>query len=242
MKRRIITIDREKCNGCGQCVAACHEGAIRMVAGKAELVSDVYCDGLGDCVGECPTGAITIEEREAAAYDEAAVVQRQQEQQSKTEAPAAPVGGCPGARAFSFSGRVAAACPALAATPASGPGELTQWPVQLRLVPVNAPWWDGADLLVAADCVAVAVPDFQGRLLKGRKVAVLCPKLDDLSGYVEKLAAILSGNDVRSLTVARMQVPCCGGVVRIAQEAVQRSGKTIPVQVQVFDHTGVLQG
>jgi len=241
MKRNIVTIDREKCNGCGQCVTACHEGAIRMVNGKAELVSDIYCDGLGACVGDCPTGAITIEQREAAAFDEAAVAQRQERLKPK---PAPPAGGCPGARAFSFAGRTVSACPSAAAatTATAAPGELTQWPVQLRLVPVNAPWWDGADLLLAADCVAVAVPDFQARLLKGRKVAVMCPKLDDLDGYVEKLAAILAGNDIRSLTVARMHVPCCGGVVRIAQEAVQRSGKAIAVQVQVFDHTGVPQG
>lgn len=239
MKRQIVRIDREKCNGCGQCVSACHEGAIRMVDGKAELVSDIYCDGLGDCVGDCPTGAITIEQREAVAYDEAAVARRLEALKAKASAP--PTGGCPGARAFSFSGRTVSACPAAAPAPAVS-GELTQWPVQLRLVPVNAPWWDGADVLLAADCVAVAVPDFQARLLKGRKVAVMCPKLDDLEGYVEKLAAILAGNDVRSLTVARMHVPCCGGVVRIAQEAVQRSGKAIPVRVQVFDHLGAEQG
>lgn len=236
MKRNIVRIDREKCNGCGKCVSACHEGAIRLVDGKAELVSEIYCDGLGACVGDCPTDAITIETREAAAFDEAAVAERQRRQRA-----APPAGGCPGTRAFSFAERPACACPG-AAPAAGGPGELTQWPVQLRLVPVNAPWWQGADVLLAADCVAVAVPDFQQRLLKGRKVAVMCPKLDDPSGYVEKLAAILAENDVRSLTVARMHVPCCGGVVRVAQEAVQRSGKAIPVQVQVFDHTGVVQG
>jgi hypothetical protein len=150
-------------------------------------------------------------------------------------------------RAFSFGGQTGArsatagapACPAAAV--ATEPGQLTQWPVQLRLVPVLAPWWAGADILLAADCVSVAVPDFQQRLLKGRKVAVMCPKLDDPSGYVEKLAAILAQNDVRSLTVARMHVPCCGGIVRIAQEAVARSGKSVPITVQVFDHTGVLQ-
>lgn len=245
MKRNIIHIDRSKCNGCGKCVTACHEGAIRLVDGKAELVSEIYCDGLGDCVGDCPTGAITIEAREAAAYDAEAVAVRQR--QKKATAATAPTGGCPGMRAFSFGGRAAPACPAAAvsatatAVPAQ-PSQLTQWPVQLRLVPANAPWWDGADILLAADCVAVAVPDFQERLLKGRKVAVMCPKLDDVEGYVEKLAAILAGNDVRSLTVARMHVPCCGGIVRIAQEALQRSGKSIPVTVQVFDHTGVRQG
>jgi ferredoxin len=241
MKRNIVSIDREKCNGCGQCVSACHEGAIRMVEGKAELVSDIYCDGLGACVGDCPTGAITIEQREAAAFDEAAVAQRQARLKAAAAAP--PAGGCPGSRAFGFGGGTASACPAAApAAGPTGPGELRQWPVQLRLVPVNAPWWEGADVLLAADCVAVAVPDFQGRLLKGRRIAVMCPKLDDPSGYVEKLTAILAENDVRSLTVARMHVPCCGGVVRIAEEAVQRSGKAIPVHVQVFDHTGVLQG
>jgi len=245
MKRNIIHIDRSKRNGCGKCVAACHEGAIRLVDGKAELVSEIYCDGLGACVGDCPTGAITIEEREAAAFDAEAVATRQRQEQAPRATP--PAGGCPGMRAFSFAGRAPAACPgasrtaAAAAVPAAA-SQLTQWPVQLRLVPVNAPWWDGADILLAADCVAVAVPDFQERLLKGRKVAVMCPKLDDLEGYVEKLAAILAGNDVRSLTVARMHVPCCGGIVRIAQEALQRSGKSIPVTVQVFDHTGVRQG
>lgn len=238
MKRRIVRIDREKCNGCGQCVSACHEGAIRLVDGKAELVSDSYCDGLGACLGECPTGAITIEEREAAAFDEAAVARRLQAR--KREAAAACGGGCPGARALQFGGRPSSpAAPAGAAAPAAS--ELTQWPVQLRLVPVNAPWWAGADVLLAADCVAVAVPDFHARLLRGRTVALMCPKLDDLSGYVEKLAAILAGNDVRRLTVARMHVPCCGGVVRIAQEAVRQSGKAIPIEVLTFDHTGARQ-
>ena len=240
MKRNIIQIDRSKCNGCGKCVSACHEGAIRLVDGKAELVSEVYCDGLGDCVGDCPTGALTIEEREAPAFDAAAVAAR-------LRPPAAPPSaGCPGLRSFSFGGRAApaavAACPSAAAAGTGQPSALSQWPVQLRLVPVQAPWWEDADLLLAADCVAVAVPDFQQRLLKGRKVAVLCPKLDDSEGYVEKLAAILAQNRVRSLTVARMQVPCCGGVVRLAQEALARAGKSMPIQVQVFDHTGVLQG
>jgi hypothetical protein len=219
-------------------VKACHEGAIRLVDGKAELVGEIYCDGLGACVGDCPVGAITIAEREAAAFDAQAVAERQR------RPPAPPPGaGCPGLRSFSFGQRPAAAGPAAPVSTAAAepPSQLTQWPVQLRLVPVNAPWWDGADLLLAADCVAVAVPDFQERLLKGRKVAVLCPKLDDLEGYVEKLAAILAGNNVRSLTVARLQVPCCGGVVRIAQEALQRAGKSLPLRVRIFDHTGVEQ-
>jgi ferredoxin len=248
MLRNIVHIDREACNGCGKCVSACHEGAIRMVDGKAELVGEIYCDGLGACVGDCPTGAITVESREAVAFDEAAVAARQRQQQRSAPAAApaaapAPAGGCPGTRAFGFGAKAACACPSAApAAGAAGTGQLTQWPVQLRLVPVNAPWWDQADILLAADCVAVAVPDFQQGLLKGRKVAVMCPKLDDPSGYVEKLAAILAENDVRSLTVARMHVPCCGGIVRIAQEAVQRSGKALPVQVRVYDHTGALQG
>lgn len=240
MKRDIVLIDRELCNGCGKCVSACHEGAIRMVNGKAELVGEIYCDGLGACVGDCPTGAITVESREAAAFDEAAVAERQRHQK---QAAAAPAGGCPGTRAFAFAGQPVCDC-ASKAPPAgaAGTGQLTQWPVQLRLVPVNAPWWDQADILLTADCVAVAVPDFQQNLVRGRKVAVMCPKLDDPSGYVEKLAAILAENDVRSLTVARMHVPCCGGIVRIAQEAVRLSGKAIPVEVRVYDHTGVLQG
>ncbi|NLF16866.1 MAG: 4Fe-4S binding protein [Lentisphaerae bacterium] len=261
MKRKIVHIDREKCNGCGKCVHACHEGAIQMVDGKAELVSDIYCDGLGDCLSGCPVDAITIEEREAADFDPAAVAQRQR-QAASASAPSAPApaGGCPGSRAFAFAaGGGGGGCPgsrafafrtaaAAGAAPAAGPAAaaaasaLTQWPVQLRLVPVQAPWWEGADLLLAADCVAIAVPGFHDRLLKGRKVAVLCPKLDATEGYVEKLAAILAGNAIRSLTVARMHVPCCGGIVRLAEEAVQRSGKAIPMAVEVFDHTGAPQG
>ncbi|MBN2449176.1 MAG: 4Fe-4S binding protein [Lentisphaeria bacterium] len=241
MKRKIIHIDREKCNGCGQCVAACHEGAIRMSGGKAELVSDVYCDGLGACIGECPVGAITIEEREAEAFDAGAV--------ARLAAAIRPGGGngggCPGLKAFAFG--PAAPVPASRGekptfSAGSEESHLRQWPVQLHLVPVQASWWEGADVLLAADCVAVALPGFQERLVKGRRIALACPKLDDTSGYVDKLAAILAGNDVRSLTVARMQVPCCGGIVHLAQEAIRRSGKDVPMAVLVIDHRGAVAG
>ena len=236
MKRKIVHIDKSKCNGCGLCVSACHEGAIRMRDGKAELVSDMYCDGLGDCLGECPTGAITIEVRDAAAFDADAVAAKQC---SAPKPPTAPGGGCPGLRAFSFnddsqSDKAAAS----AAAEPTAPGHLRQWPVQLHLVPVQAPWWDGSDILLAADCVAVAHPAFQERWVKGRSVVIACPKLDDTSEYVEKLAAIVSDNDVKRLTVVRMHVPCCNGIVRLAEAALARSGQAIPLDVTVIDHTG----
>lgn len=236
MKRKIVHIDKEKCNGCGLCVSACHEGAIRMRDGKAELVSDIYCDGLGDCLGECPTGAITIEEREAPAFDPAAVAANRQQCQVS-----APGSGCPGLRAFSCQTDEAEEEPPAAPRENTGVparSRLRQWPVQMHLVPVQAPWWDGTELLLAADCVAVAHPAFHEDLLKGRNVIIACPKLDDTSPYVEKLAAILSGNDIPRLTVARMHVPCCGGIVRIAEAAVARSGKNVPLEILVFDHTG----
>ena len=231
MKRKIVHIDKAKCDGCGLCVSACHEGAIALKDGKAELVSDIYCDGLGDCLGECPTGAITIEERDAPAFDAAAVAAK-----LGTSAAAAPAAGCPGLRALSFSSTGSDLSSARPAAPSKS--HLRQWPVQLHLVPVQAAWWDGADILLAADCVAVAHPAFQEHLVKGRGIAIACPKLDDTSTYVDKLAAILAGNNVKRLTVARMQVPCCGGIVRIAEAALQKSGRAIPLDVIVIDHTG----
>lgn len=255
MKRNIVVIDREKCNGCGQCVSACHEGAIQMVNGKAELVSDIYCDGLGACIGHCPVDAITVVEREAAAFDEAAVKARLATQ----AAPAPkPHGGCPGSMARTLSAPAAAAplpplacgCPGSMAkalggnsTQAPSPqgriaSELRQWPIQLHLVPVNAPYWQDADLLVAADCVAAAYPEFQRDLLKNKKLAIACPKLDDTSSYAEKLAAILATNTIKSVTVVRMEVPCCGGIVRIVQEAIARSGKDLPLTTVVVGLEG----
>lgn len=250
MIRKIIHIDRDKCNGCGQCVDACHEGAIQLVDGKAQLVSDIYCDGLGDCIGSCPMDAIRIEEREAAEFDPAAVSARlgEKDDAGVGEASAGcPSGGCPGLRAFRIfedgagPGTPAAkAVPTIPAAAESGGNEvrLTHWPVQLHLVPVNAPWWDGAELLLAADCVLAAYPDFREKLLAGRTLVMACPKLDDTSPYIDKLAAILRENRIRSVTVARMTVPCCGGIVRIIEEACARAEWEKPVTITVIEPDG----
>jgi NAD-dependent dihydropyrimidine dehydrogenase PreA subunit len=225
MKRKIVHIDAEKCNGCGLCIEACHEGAIQLVNGKARLVSDVYCDGLGACLGECPQGAITIEEREAAAFSVEAVAARK----TATEKDRTP-SGCPGMRAARIPRRAESAGAGLGAAPAAQASALEQWPIQLHLVPVEAPYWDGAELLIAADCVAFAYGPFHCDLLRGRRLIIACPKLDDTSGYVDKLAAILATNDIRGITIAHMQVPCCQGLVRLVQAAIARvPGKRIPV-------------
>ncbi len=233
MKRKIIEIDRGKCNGCGQCVEACHEGAIQMVDGKAKLVSDIYCDGLGDCIGECPVDAIKIIEREANAFNEAAVTKRMEEQKK----PAPPAGGCPGMRAVSFNNdKTTSDEPA-----AVGASALTQWPIQLHLVPVQAPFWQNSDLLIAADCTAIAYPDLHAKLLKGRSVAMACPKLDDTSTYVDKLTAIFKENDIKSITVARMTVPCCSKISVIVEAARMASGKDIPCETIVINLDGTIQ-
>jgi len=226
MKRKIIKIDEAKCNGCGQCVNACHEGAIGLVNGKAKLISEVYCDGLGACIGKCPQDAITIEERDAAAFDPEAV-----EKAKKTPGLQPPphhgkACGCPGGRAFAFD----TPTPEAKIVGTSQPSQLRQWPVQLHLVPVSAPYWENADLLIAADCVAVAYGDFQAKLLQGKKVIIACPKLDDTGNYVDKLADILIVNSIRSITVAFMEVPCCTGIVHIVREALVKSGKDLPLQ------------
>jgi Pyruvate/2-oxoacid:ferredoxin oxidoreductase delta subunit len=236
MKRHIITIDEEKCNGCGQCVDACAEGAIQLVNGKAKLVRDDYCDGLGACLGECPQGAISMEEREAPAFDPAAVSAHLGHTPAKAAAPSVPPhgphpgSGCPGMAMLDFgkaSKRTAPGTPGKTATPS----ELRQWPIQLHLVPPTAPYWRNADLLLAADCTAFALGGFHGELLAGRRLIIACPKLDDTAGYVEKLTTILAENEIHSLTVARMEVPCCGGLVRIAQLALAASGRDIPFEV-----------
>ncbi|NOY81493.1 MAG: 4Fe-4S dicluster domain-containing protein [Kiritimatiellaeota bacterium] len=237
MKRTIIRIDEEKCDGCGLCISACPEGALQLVDGKARLVSESYCDGLGACIGECPQDAITFEEREAEAFDEASVKAHMQ------AAHGPPPTGCPGVRAFGFAGPPPQPGPSPEARPgaSSPPSELAQWPVQMRLVPVTAPYWAGADLLIAADCVPVACAGFHAELLRGRKLIIFCPKLDDTRDYIEKLAAILRENSVRSVTVAYMEVPCCGGTVRIARQALDLSGKTLPVRtVRVSIQDGAL--
>ncbi len=234
MKRNIIEIDREKCNGCGQCVDACHEGAIQMVDGKAQLVSDIYCDGLGDCIGECPVDAIKIIEREAGAFDEAAVAERMKEKQSNTP----PANGCPGLRSFSFNTESVTPNKEPAAVGASA---LRQWPVQLHLVPVQAPFWQNSDLLIAADCTAIAYPDLHAKLLKGRSVAMACPKLDDTSTYVEKLTAIFKSNDIKSITIARMTVPCCSKISVIVEAARLASCKDIPCKIITINLDGTIK-
>ena len=226
MKRKIVEIDAGKCNGCGLCARACHEGAIAMVDGKARLVKDDYCDGMGDCLPACPTGAITITEREAAAYDEKAVAQRKAESQAM---PAAAPHICPGKMARMIQ-RDAKPVQTDGSQPPILDSQLRQWPVQIKLVPVKAPWFDGAKLLVAADCTAYAYANFHHELMRGCVTIIGCPKLDE-GDYTEKLTAILTQNDIKELVIVRMEVPCCGGIERAATNALKASGKFIPWRV-----------
>ena len=235
MIRRIIQIDREKCNGCGACAKACHEGAIAMVDGKAELMRDDYCDGLGDCLPACPTGAITFVEREAAAYDEQAVMENKQKKMRK-EGMTLPC-GCPGSQSRQIK---RAEDPHAGAQCAVQESRLSQWPVQIKLVPVNAPYFDGAKLLIAADCTAYAYAAFHERFMRGHITLVGCPKLDSVD-YAEKLTEIIRENDVKSVTVVRMEVPCCGGLERAAVTALKNSGKFIPWQVVTVTLDGRLK-
>ena len=232
MIRKIIHIDEEKCNGCGLCAEACHEGAIGMVDGKAKLLRDDYCDGMGDCLPNCPTGAITFEEREAAAYDEAAVRAKQAAQ----AAPAHPEGGCPGTR-MRMMNRAAAPREAAGEAPAANASELRQWPVQIKLAPINAPYFDGAHLLVAADCTAYAYGRFHQDFIRNRVTLIGCPKLDAVD-YAEKLTAILRGNDIKSVVIVRMEVPCCGGLEMAVKRALMDSGKFIPWRVVTISVDG----
>ena len=231
MIRRIINIDEERCNGCGACAAACHEGAIAMVAGKAKLMRDDYCDGLGDCLPACPTGAISFVEREAAAYDEAAVLAAKAKKEEKLPC------GCPGAAVKTIRRQEAAETEAV--TPRQS--RLSHWPVQIKLVPVNAPWLNGAKLLIAADCTAYAYGNFHQDFIKDRVTLVGCPKLDSVD-YSEKLTDILRDNDIRSVTVVRMEVPCCGGLEHAVKKALANSGKTIPWNVVTIATDGRILG
>lgn len=206
MVRQIIHIDEEKCNGCGKCATACHEGAIGMVDGKAKLLRDDYCDGMGDCLPECPTGAITFEEREAAAYDEAAVLANKQKKEGNVV----------------------------------WQSELQNWPVQIKLAPVNAPYFEKAKLLIAADCTAYAYASFHQDFVKGKITLVGCPKLDAVD-YSEKLTEIIRNNDIQSVTIVRMEVPCCGGLEMAAKKALQDSGKFIPWQVVTVNIDGTIK-
>lgn len=228
MIRRIIEINREKCNGCGACAAACHEGAIAMVDGKAQLMRDDYCDGLGDCLPACPTGAITFVEREAAAYDEAAVLAAKAKKEEKLPC------GCPGSAARAIHREES---PCDIRTPQQS--QLRQWPVQIKLVPVNAPYFDGANLLIAADCTAYAYANFHQDFIRGKVTLVGCPKLDDVD-YSEKLTEILRQNNIKSVTVVRMEVPCCGGLEYAVRTALQNCGKLLPWQVKTISIKGEL--
>ena len=225
MIRKIIQINKEKCNGCGACAAACHEGAIAMVEGRAQLMRDDYCDGLGDCLPACPTGAITFVEREAAAYDEKAVMENKQRKMQREGMPL-PC-GCPGSQ----SRNIRRAEESNTEPPRTEwVSRLSQWPVQIKLVPVSAPYFDGARLLIAADCTAYAYAAFHERFIKGHITLVGCPKLDSVD-YSEKLTEIIRSNDIKSVTVVRMEVPCCGGLEYAAKTALQQSGRFIPWQV-----------
>ena len=237
MIRKIIHIDEEKCNGCGLCASACHEGAIDIVDGKAKLVRENFCDGFGDCLPSCPTGAISFEEREAPAYDEAAVKDAQKKKAvEKLMREVQAEGGCPGSRVMELHKEAASeqgTAPA-SVRPAS---RLNQWPCQIKLLPTQAPFFDGAKLLIAADCTAYAYADMHEGFMKGKITVIGCPKLDAVD-YSEKLTAIIRDNDVKSVTIVRMDVPCCGGLQRAAETALRNSGKFIPWQVVTISRDG----
>ena len=226
MKRDIIRIDEAKCDGCGLCAAACAEGAIKIVGGKARLVSDSYCDGLGACLADCPRGALTITQREAADFDEEAVRGKRQPAPGAGTGPAAPAGGCPSARAMDF-GRGADAANAAAVYPSA----LSHWPVQLRLLSPSAACFKNADVVLAADCVAYALGGFHERYLRGRRLAIACPKLDaGQDESVAKLRALIDDAGIKTLTVVIMQVPCCAGLLVLARRAMQGARRRVPVQ------------
>ena len=241
MVRQIIHIDEEKCNGCGLCAKACHEGAIDIVDGKAKLMREHFCDGLGDCLPNCPTGAISFETREAPAYDEAAVKESQKkkaEEKEKQETHHHEGGGCPGSRFMQLKKEEAEEDPVAPAAPASRPvSHLNQWPCQIKLLPSQAPFFDGAKLLIAADCTAYAYANMHEDFMKGKVTLIGCPKLDSID-YTDKLTDIIACNDIKSVTIVRMEVPCCGGLQRAAENALRNSGKFIPWQVVTISRDG----
>ena len=238
MIRQIIHIDEEKCNGCGLCAEACHESAIAIIDGKAKLIRDDYCDGMGDCLPNCPTGAISFETREAAAYDEAAVEENKKKkqmeamQESKVQVPHS----CPGS-AMRLMNRQTDKSLSTDTTASGAESMLTNWPVQIKLAPVQAPYFNGAKLLIAADCTAYAYASFHKDFIKGKTTLIGCPKLDDID-YSEKLTEIIRNNDISSVTIVRMEVPCCGGLEMAAKKAIQASGKFLPWQVVTISIDG----
>lgn len=246
MIRRIIKINEEKCNGCGACASACHEGAIEMINGKAKLTREDYCDGLGDCLPTCPMDAITFEEREAPAYDEAAVLAAKSEKET-TPLPCGCPGsqskfinressGCPGKRSV-FINRTASTSGSTPSTSAPVTSQLNQWPVQIKLAPVYAPYFENANLLIAADCCAYAYGNFHQEFIRNHITLIGCPKLDE-GDYAEKLTAIIANNKIKSVIVARMEVPCCGGIENAAKRALQASGKFIPWRIVTISTDG----
>lgn len=232
MIRKIIHIDEEKCNGCGLCAAACHEGAIGMVDGKAKLLRDDYCDGLGDCLPTCPTEAIIFVNREAAAYDEAAVLANKEKTATHTDTPLAC--GCPGSQSRKIE---ISSSPQESVSTSAVRSQLGQWPVQIKLAPVNAPYFDNAHLLIAADCTAYAYGNFHQKFIRGKITLIGCPKLDE-GDYAEKLTEIIANNNIKSLTIVRMEVPCCGGIEHAAVTALKNSGRFIPWNVVTISTDG----
>ena len=227
MARNIIQIDEEKCNGCGNCVTDCAEAALQVVNGKARLVREIYCDGLGACLGACPTGALTIVQKEADPFNEEATKKHIKEAETMSGC------GCQGTKAVVFSEKKEENYGAAETRP-----ELTNWPVQLKLIATNAPYLSGSDLLLAADCTAFSATNFHGRFIRGKKVIIACPKLDDSQLYYEKLTEMFKMNDIKSVSLVRMEVPCCGGLAYLAKQSIQASGKEIPYSEVVIGVKG----
>ncbi|MFH1654465.1 MAG: 4Fe-4S binding protein [Pseudomonadota bacterium] len=230
VKRQIIKIDEAKCNGCGLCVPSCKEGALKIIDGKAKLVSEIYCDGLGDCLGECPEGALTIEEKEVEAFDEKAVEKHMNEKKPETKENL-PC-GCPGTMSKTIERKPCAS------TNVRQESQLSQWPIQLTLIPVNAPYLKNSDLVLLADCTALAYADVQHDFIKGRAIAIACPKLDQVEPYIEKLTQMIKINNFKSIEVVMMEVPCCSGLERIVQRAVELSGVDLKLKKTIISIEG----